>query len=64
MLATEIADLIKKAGITGRTDKGVMQKLDDIQDSCNKAADVERQSEEGILDEDEERTFHGKILWS
>eukprot|EP00644_Phytophthora_capsici_P002944 jgi/Phyca11/14264/fgenesh1_pg.PHYCAscaffold_7_\ len=55
-------DLIKKAGITGRTDKGVMQKLDDIQDSCNKAADVERQSEEGILDEDEERTFHDKLV--
>ncbi|ETI31351.1 hypothetical protein, variant 2 [Phytophthora nicotianae] len=39
-----------------------MQKLNDIQDSYNKAADVERQSGEGILDEDEERTFHDKLV--
>ncbi|ETN16200.1 hypothetical protein, variant 1 [Phytophthora nicotianae INRA-310] len=39
-----------------------MQKLNDIQDSYNKAADVERQSGEGILDEDEERTFHDKLF--
>ncbi|KAG6943782.1 hypothetical protein JG688_00017432 [Phytophthora aleatoria] len=36
----------------------VLQKVNDIQDSYNKAADLNRQSGEGILDEDEAKTFH------
>ncbi|ETI39376.1 hypothetical protein L914_00401 [Phytophthora nicotianae] len=61
-LATEIADQIKKAGITGWTYKGVLQKVNDLQDSYNKAADLKRQSGEGIRDEDEEKTFHDKLV--
>ncbi|KAG1688956.1 hypothetical protein DVH05_002942 [Phytophthora capsici] len=61
-LASEIADLIKDAGITGRTIKGVLQKVNDIQDSYNRAADLKRQSGEGILDEDEAKTFHDKLV--
>ncbi|ETM31768.1 hypothetical protein L914_20716, partial [Phytophthora nicotianae] len=50
----------KKACITGRTYKGVLQKINDIQDSYNKAADLKRQSVEGIPDEDEAKIFHDK----
>ncbi|KAG1691646.1 hypothetical protein DVH05_026809 [Phytophthora capsici] len=58
VLAAEIADLIKKAGITGR----FLQKVNGLQDSYNKAAGIERQSDEGILDKDEEKTFHDKLV--
>ncbi|KAE8984319.1 hypothetical protein PR002_g22983 [Phytophthora rubi] len=61
-LASEIADLIKEAGVKGREYKGVLQKVNDIQDSYNKAADLKRQSGEGILDEDEAKTFHDKLF--
>ncbi|KAG1701522.1 hypothetical protein DVH05_010823 [Phytophthora capsici] len=61
-LASEIAELIKEAGITGRTYKGVLQKINEIQDSYNKAADLKRQSGEGILDEDAAKTFHDKLV--
>ncbi|ETP01272.1 hypothetical protein F441_21460 [Phytophthora nicotianae CJ01A1] len=52
----------KKACITGRTYKGVLQKINDIQDSYNKAADLKRQSGEGIPDEDEAKIFHDKLV--
>ncbi|KAE9075772.1 hypothetical protein PF005_g24862 [Phytophthora fragariae] len=41
---------------------GSTKKVNDIQDSYNKAADLKRQSGEGILDEDEAKTFHDKLF--
>ncbi|KNZ43973.1 hypothetical protein VP01_965g3 [Puccinia sorghi] len=51
-LASEILSVMINAGITHRDNKGIQTKIQELQSSCSKARDSQRNTVSGLLDDD------------